>query len=72
MQHKDEKDIERARPGGEGRGNDPHVRDETGTQPGASTISSSPYDEENQHPSKSAADGYKTPFGEDADKTYDE
>ncbi|RYY90264.1 MAG: hypothetical protein EOO15_03400 [Chitinophagaceae bacterium] len=72
MNTNDREDIERARTSDEGRRNDPNVRDETGQQPGVGTISSSPYDEENQRPSKSAADGYKTPFGEDADKTYDD
>ena len=68
-----EKDkLRRDRPVEEGRRNDPDLRDETGTQPGVNTMSSSKYDQENQRPSKSAADGYKTPFGSDADKAYDD
>ncbi|RYD90959.1 MAG: hypothetical protein EOP50_15085 [Sphingobacteriales bacterium] len=65
-------DIERDRPTDEGRRNDPNIRDETGTQPGVNTMSSSKYDNDNQHSTKTAGDGYKTPFGEDADKTFDD
>lgn len=72
METNDRNDIERDRPTEEGRRNDPNLRDETGTQPGVNTISSSKYDDDNQRTTDTAADGFKTPFGKDADKTYDE
>ena len=72
MQHDENDKIPRDRPADEGRRNDPDLRDESGAQPGVGTMSSGPYDQANEHSSKSAADGYKTPFGNDADKTYDD
>ncbi|RYZ19802.1 MAG: hypothetical protein EOO16_18885 [Chitinophagaceae bacterium] len=72
MDHKEKDDLQRANPSDEGRRNDPNVRDESGAQPGVNTMSSSKYDEENQHTTKTAGDGYKTPFGSDADKTFDD
>ena len=72
MDSTNEQDIERAKPADTGKGNDPAIRDETAAQPGVNTLSSSPYDEGNQHTTKTAGDGFKTPFGEDADKAFDE
>ncbi|RYZ00093.1 MAG: hypothetical protein EOO11_02765 [Chitinophagaceae bacterium] len=67
-----EEQQERARPTDEGRRNDPNIRDETAPQPGVNTLSSSVYDEENQRTTKTGADGFKTPFGDKADKTFDD
>ncbi|GAB4091234.1 hypothetical protein [Flaviaesturariibacter terrae] len=72
MQHDENDKIARDRPADEGRRNDPDLRDESGAQPGVGTMSSSAYDETNERSSKSAADGFKTAFGKDADKTYDD
>jgi hypothetical protein len=62
---------QRNAPAGEGRGNDPHIRDESAQQPGTNTISSDT-DGVNQQPTKTAADGFKTPFGDDADPAFDD
>ncbi|RYZ22203.1 MAG: hypothetical protein EOO16_10085 [Chitinophagaceae bacterium] len=72
MNDKEREDIERAHPTDEGRRNDPNIRDESAPQPGVNTISSSVYDEDNQRTTKTAGDGFKTPFGEDADKAFDD
>ena len=70
---KDEKeDIIRNTPSEEGRDNDTYIRDETAIQPGTETISSSSTDGVNQRPTKTAADGLKTPFGDDADPAFDD
>jgi hypothetical protein len=71
----DKKDIGRNRPAEEGRKNDPNIRDRSGIQPGASTISKSDTDEvnedltrtttDNSHPSESS-DSYADP---DLDET---
>ncbi|MDB5251132.1 MAG: hypothetical protein JWP27_301 [Flaviaesturariibacter sp.] len=65
-------ELVRNTPADLGRGDDPHVRDESAQQPGANTISSSDTDAANQHPTKTAGDGFKTPFGEDADPAFDD
>jgi hypothetical protein len=72
MEEKEPRETERARPSDEGRRNDPNIRDESAPQPGVNTISSSKYDDDNQRTTKSSADGYKTPFGSDADKAFDD
>jgi hypothetical protein len=71
----EEKDLKRNRPSDEGRRNDPDIRDESAIQPGVQTISSSSYDDNNQHTTKSALDGPElTQFDTDAnaDPTLDE
>lgn len=70
-----ENDPKRNRPSGEGRDNDPNARDETATQPGASTISPSANDDANQHLTRSALDGPElTDFDTDtaADAAFDD
>ena len=69
--HKD--DIKRNIPSDEGRRNDPHIRDESAQQPGASTLSSSDFDDENQRTTKTAGDSFRTEaWGTDADTAFDE
>jgi hypothetical protein len=71
--HKDdEKEIGRNLTSDKGRNNDPHVRDESGQRPGMNTISSSDTDRVNESTTRSASDGYKTPFGKDADPTFED
>ena len=67
-------DPKRNRPAKEGEGNDPHVRDEDGSQPGASTISSSENDDSNQHLTRTASDDFREDKTSDekADKRFDE
>lgn len=72
MNHENDDDIIRNRPAEKGRKNDTDIRDESGIQPGTNTISSSKTDGVNQKTTKTAADGFKTPFGDDADAGYDE
>jgi len=45
---KDKTDPQRNRPQSEGEKNDPDLRDRSGVQPGASTVSSSPTDKANE------------------------
>lgn len=65
----------RNRPSGEGRDNDPNIRDESATQPGTSTISQSGTDDLNNRVTGSAMDGGEiTSFDKDqsADTAFDE
>jgi len=63
----------RNRPAEEGQRNDPDLRDEDASQPGASTISSSKNDEENQHLTKTASDDFSDDKGDEkADKKFDD
>jgi len=65
----------RNRPSGEGRDNDPDIRDESAIQPGASTISPSHTDDSNQHLTSSALDGAETTnfdMDTNADPNFDE
>ncbi|HJW15949.1 MAG TPA: hypothetical protein VJ499_02460 [Flavisolibacter sp.] len=72
MEDKDKK-VERNRPAEEGRKNDPDLRDESAAQPGASTISSSNTDEENQHLTKTAGDSFRADSPDKhADKKFDD
>jgi hypothetical protein len=70
-------------PGNEPRGNqptekgpknDPNVRDDSAAQPGVSTMSSSPSDEDNQKVSQTAADNFREQdlHDEDADADIDD
>ena len=70
-QEKDDHII-RNTPSEKGRDNDTDIRDESAIQPGADTISSSNTDAANQKTTKTAADGFKTPFGADADAAFDD
>ena len=70
-----ENDIKRNRPSGEGRDNDPNIRDESAMQPGISTISESGTDDVNQRVTSSAMDGPElTAFDTDtnADPSFDD
>ncbi len=72
---KQDKDLfDRNRPSDEGRKNDPHIREESGQQPGVSTYSSSDTDEENESLTKTASDNFDngTEFGKNADPRFDE
>ena len=70
----DKDKVERNIPSEEGRKNDPNIRDESALQPGVQTISSSDYDDANQHLTKTASDNFDpdTSFGKNADKKFDE
>lgn len=66
-------DNKRNRPFESGENNDPNLRDETGLQPGISTIASSDYEDENSHLTETASDDFlDTDFGKGADKAFDE
>lgn len=66
-------EFPRNRPADEGQRNDPHIRDESAPQPGVNTLSSSPYDHENQKLTRTGADNFDESIGNDgADKTFDE
>ncbi len=67
-------DPKRNVPSEEGRHSDPHMRDEDARQPGVSTISSAPNDEDNQHLTRTVSDGFREDGeGDDkADKSFDE
>lgn len=70
---KENENISRNRPAEKGRKNDPDVRDRSAEQPGVSTMSSSSYDDANQHLTKTAADGFKASGNdENADRDLDE
>jgi len=64
---------ERNRPAEEGKDNDNNLRDDSGLQPGASTISSSATDEENNHLTRTAGDDFTEDMEgeEDADPAFD-
>jgi hypothetical protein len=69
----DKEKVERNRPSEEGRKNDPDLRDESAAQPGASTISSSSTDEDNQHLTKTAGDSFRGDMPDKkADKKFDD
>ena len=69
----DKEKLERDRPAEEGRKNDPDLRDESAIQPGASTISSSPTDDANQHLTRTASDSFRTnDTTKGADKNFDD
>jgi hypothetical protein len=51
--------LERNRPAEDGRKHDPDLRDESAAQPGASTMSSSPTDDANQHLTRTAGDSFR-------------
>ena len=67
-------DIERNRPSKEGSSDDDNLRDHTATQPGVSTISSSPTDDTNNHLTRTTSDGFTEDLEDeaDADPTFDE
>ena len=67
-------DVERNRPSEEGRNHDNQLRDDSGLQPGISTISSSDSDEANTRLTRTASDDFRTENFEEgtADKTFDE
>ncbi len=67
-------DIKRNRPSDEGRNNDTQLRDETATQPGVSTISTSNTDDENNMLTRTAGDSFRTENFEEkgADLTFDQ
>lgn len=69
------RDISRNTPSDKGRGNDPHIRDESAAQPGISTVSNSQYDEDNEQVTKSGTGfGERTSFDTDrrADRAFDD
>jgi hypothetical protein len=66
-------EIKRNIPSEEGTRNDPFIRDESAQQPGASTISSSDFDDENERTTKTASDSFCTEdWGTGADPAFDE
>lgn len=67
-------DPKRNRPSGEGERNDPNIRDESGVQPGVSTLSTSDNDDVNQQLTRTASDDFREDGeGDDkADKRFDE
>ena len=52
-------DPKRNRPADDGKQNDPDIRDESATQPGVSTLSTSKNDKVNQHLTKTASDNFR-------------
>ena len=52
-------DPKRNRPADDGKQNDPDIRDESATQPGVNTLSTSKNDEVNQHLTKTASDNFR-------------
>ncbi len=64
----------RNRPADKGRNNDPYTRDDSGQQPGVSTMSNSGNNEEfNERLSSTASDNFREKnFGSDADSAFDE
>jgi hypothetical protein len=67
-------EMERNRPSEEGRNNDNRLRDDSGLQPGISTISSSDTDDVNKNLTRTASDDFRTEDFEEgkADRTFDE
>ena len=53
------KEPARNRPAEEGRKHNPDLRDNSAAQPGASTMSDSPTDNENQKVTRTAADNFR-------------
>ena len=69
----DKEKLERNRPAEDGRKHDPDLRDESAAQPGASTISSSPTDDANQHLTQTAGDSFRGDEPDTkADRKFDE
>ncbi len=70
----DTTDPKRNRPADDGKQGDPNIRDESGVQPGVSTLSSSKNDDVNQHLTRTASDNFKEDEeGDDkADERFDE
>jgi hypothetical protein len=65
--------IQRNTPAEQGKNDDPNLRDHSGIQPGASTISNSDTDELNSKISETASDNFREEeFGKDADRSFDE
>jgi hypothetical protein len=66
-------DIKRNKPADKGQGHDPEIRDNTGQQPGISTISSSETDENNERLTNTAKEGFNEGLQDNrADKIFDE
>lgn len=66
-------DIQRNTPAEAGKNHDPNLRDYSGIQPGASTISSSDTDGANEKVTRTASDNFREEeFGKDADATFDD
>jgi len=69
----DKEKLERNRPAEDGRKHDPDLRDESAAQPGASTMSSSPTDDANQHLTQTAGDSFRGDEPDTkADRKFDE
>lgn len=70
---KEKEEFHRNLPSDEGRRGDPHRREESGQQPGASTYSSSDSDGENQNITRTAGDQFREEsFGAGADPTFED
>jgi hypothetical protein len=68
-----EKDMRRNRPAERGNNNDPYLRDEDATAPGANTISSNDRENDNQRLSETAKDNFREePADPRADKNLDD
>ena len=66
-------DPKRNIPAEKGEDNDPHLRDRDAAQPGASTISSTDHDEDNQNLTRTASESFReNSSGKKADKKFDE
>ena len=68
------KDTHRNVPAKKGRDNDPNLRDESAFHPGANTVSSSNYDEDNESLTETAADDFREDTNTDPkpDPSFDE
>jgi hypothetical protein len=65
--------IERNTPAEKGKNDDPNLRDHSGIQPGASTVSRSDSDYINENKSETASENFREDeFGKDADRSFDE
>ena len=64
----------RNKPADKGSNDDPDIRDQSAIQPGASTVSSSNTDEENEDLTKTGAADFREEFNSDgnADPAFDE
>ncbi|HEX6333195.1 MAG TPA: hypothetical protein VFZ78_03150 [Flavisolibacter sp.] len=63
----------RNQPAEKGPGNDPNLRDQTASQPGAQTISSSETDESNEQLTRTASENFReTTKDEHADAVFDD
>jgi hypothetical protein len=69
---KESTDPKRNRPAEDGRNNDPDLRDDSGIEPGASTISSSGSDPADEAPSRTGGADPRSSDDAKEDRTFDD